>query len=142
MDTEQIAFWDSSSFAVVTDKSKPAIKLTINELKNRGKGVHVIDLSSNPDPEAFNDVSEIPDGVETAVIGVTKTEPADIMKSLEERGIKRFWIHWRTDTQKTKEMCNDSEIQCVIGKCPMMYLGSGLSIHGLHRSIAKLVGKY
>ena len=142
MDTEQKAFWDFSSFAIVTDKSKPAIELTINELKNRGKSVHVIDLSSDPDPETFKDVSEIPDGVETAVIGVTKTEPADIMKSLEDRGIKRFWIHWRTDTQRTKEMCNSSEIQCVTGKCPMMYLGSSLSIHGLHRSIAKLFGKY
>jgi predicted CoA-binding protein len=142
MNTEQEAFWDSSSFVVVTDKSKPAMKLTINELKNRGKDVHVIDLSIDPDPEALKGVSEIPDGVETAVIGVTKTEPADIMKSLEDRGIKRFWIHWRTDTEETKEMCNGSEIQCVTGKCPMMYLGSGLSIHGLHRNIAKLVGKY
>ena len=142
MVTEQEAFWDSSSFAVVTDKSKPAMEFTINELKNRGKDVHVIDLSSDPDPDALKGVSEIPEGVETAVIGVTKTEPADIMKSLEERGIKRFWIHWRTDTEETKDMCNVSEIQCITGKCPMMYLGSGMSIHGLHRNIAKLVGKY
>ncbi|MBN2487915.1 MAG: CoA-binding protein [Methanosarcinaceae archaeon] len=142
MVTEQEAFWNSSSFAVVTDRSKPAMKWTVNELKKRGKDVHVIDLSRHPDPEAFKDVSEIPDGVETAIIGVTRTEPADIMRFLKERGIKRFWIHWRTDTPGTKEMCKGSEIQCITGKCPMMYLGSGLSIHGLHRGIAKLVGKY
>jgi len=142
MSNEREAFWNSRGFAVVTDKSKPAMGFTIKELKKRGKDVHVIDLSGDPDPETFTDVSGIPDGIDTAVIGVTKTEPADIMKSLEKKGIKRFWIHWRTDTEGTKEMCNGSGIQCVTGKCPMMYLGSGLSIHGLHRSIAKLFGKY
>jgi hypothetical protein len=30
----------------------------------------------------------------------------------------------------------------ITGRCPMMYLGHGVSIHTMHREIAKLIGKY
>ena len=53
-----------------------------------------------------------------------------------------MWIHWNTDTSKVKEMLDDSAVEYITGRCPMMYLGSGLSIHGVHREVAKLMGKY
>ncbi len=139
---EQEAFWNAGSFAMITDGTKPAMKWTIDELSKRGKKVYVVDMSDNPDIGTLQNISELTAVVDCAVIGVTKTDPADAMQSLEKKGIRKFWIHWRTETPEVKEMCSSSQTQCVTGKCPMMYLAHGLNIHMIHRSIAKITGKF
>jgi predicted CoA-binding protein len=140
--SEQESFWNAGSFAVITDKTKPAMKWTIDELTKRGKKVYVVDMSGKTDKETFHDISEIPPIVDCAVIGVTRTNPADAMEGLEKKGINKFWIHWMTQTPEVKMRREGSEIQCITGRCPMMYLGHGLNIHTLHRGIAKLMGSY
>jgi len=115
--SEQESFWNAGSLAVITDKSKP-------------------------DKGTLQNVSELPSGVDCAVIGVTKRDPADAMEILENKGIKKFWIHWRTETPEVKKRCSGSQIQCITGRCPMMYLGHGINIHTMHRGFAKLMGKY
>jgi len=90
----------------------------------------------------LQNISELPAAVDSVVIGVTKTNPADAMQSLEKKGIKKFWIHWRTENPEVEKMRSSSQTQCVTGKCPMMYLAHGLNIHTMHRSVAKIIGKY
>jgi predicted CoA-binding protein len=139
---EQESFWDAQSFAVVTDKTKPAMKLTIDELAARGKKVCVVDLSDKPDSETMKSLSELPTGIDCAVIGLTKTNPAGAIEELSKKGIKKFWMHWRTETPEAKELCRRFQMQCITGRCPMMYLSQGFGIHSMHRSLAKLLGKY
>lgn len=78
-------FWDAKAYAVVTDNTKLAMKWTISELKKRGKNVYVIDLSENPEPGSLKNASELPAGVDRAVIGITKTDPGDLIPSLHEK---------------------------------------------------------
>jgi predicted CoA-binding protein len=139
---EQESFWNAGSFAVITDRTKPAMKWAVDELTKRGRKVYVVDMSGKPDKGTLQDISELPPGVDCAVVGVTKINPADAMESLEKKGIKKFWIHWRTETPEVKIRCSGSQMQCITGKCPMMYLAHGLNIHTMHKSIAKIMGKY
>ncbi len=139
---EEENFLDQDTFIVVTDRTKPAMKLTVDELKKRGKTVYVADVSKNPESAEITRIADIPEGIENAIIGLKETDPGYIIEPLEKKGVKKIWIHWRTDTDKVKEMCRTSDVECIIGKCPMMYLGKNFSIHGVHRSIAKLLGKY
>ncbi len=139
---EQESFWNAGCLVVITDRTKPAMKWTIDELTKRGKKVHVIDMSDKPEKGSLQNISELPPGVDCAVIGVTKTNPADAMEGLEKKGIKKFWIHWRTETPEVKKKYGGTEIQCITGRCPMMYLAHGFNIHTIHGSIAKLTGKY
>jgi hypothetical protein len=111
-------FWDAQTFAIITDRTKPAMKWTASELKTRGKKVYLVD------------------------IGITKTEPGDIIPLLKKKGVSKIWLHWNTDTEKAVGACQKLGIKCMTGRCPMMYLGNGLSIHGIHRGIAKITGKY
>jgi hypothetical protein len=136
------SFWDAETYAVITDHTKPAMKWTISELKDRGRKVYVIDLSENPEPGALRNVAELPPGVNRAVLGVTKTEPGDLIPALKKKGVRKIWLHWRTETEKALTICKAENIECMTEHCPMMYLGSGFSIHGMHRGIAKLTGKY
>ncbi len=140
MPTEQELFWNAGTLAVITDRTKPAMKWTIDELTKRGKKVYVIDMSDEPDTGTLNNVSELPAGVDCAVIGITKKNPADVMENLRKKGMDKFWVHFGTETPEVKKIC--SEIKCITGKCPMMYLGHGFNIHTIHRGFAKLMGKY
>ncbi len=139
---EQESFWNAESLAVITDRTKPAMKWTVDELTKRGKKVYLVDISGEQDKGSLKDISELPPDVDCAVVGVTKTNPADALESLEKKGIKKFWIHWRTETPEVKNRCSGSQMQCITGRCPMMYLSHGLNIHTMHRSIAKIIGKY
>lgn len=139
---EQESFWNGDCFAVVTDKTKPAMLLTINELVSRGKKVYVVDMSEEPDDAAFRKVSEIPSGATCAVIGLTKINPGEIIEDLKEKGIKKCWIHWRTETPEAKKKFIELQMPFITGRCPMMYLSNGISIHTMHGRLAKLLGKY
>ena len=72
---DRVKFWDVQTFAIITDNTKPAMKWTASELKSRGKRVYLVDLSEKPDPDSLKDVAAIPLGVDSVIIGVTKTEP-------------------------------------------------------------------
>ena len=113
---EQESFWNAESFAVITDSTKPAMKWTVDELTKKGKKVYVVDMSGSPDKDALHNIYNLPSGVENAVIGVTTSNPADVMADLEKKGIT--------------------------GRCPVMYLAHGFNIHTMHRGISKLFGKY
>jgi predicted CoA-binding protein len=139
---DRVKFWEVQTFAIITDNTKPAMKWTASELKSRGKRVYLVDLSEKPDPDSLKDVAAIPLGVDSVIIGVTKTEPGDLIPLLKGKGIKKVWLHWRTDTEKSVEACQKQGFKCITGYCPMMYLGNGLTIHGMHREIAKIMGKY
>jgi hypothetical protein len=45
--SEQGSFWGAGSFVEITDKTKPAMKPTIDKLTSLGKRVYVIDVSGN-----------------------------------------------------------------------------------------------
>ena len=118
------------------------MKWTASELKKRGKKVYVVDLSENPDTDSLTDVAALPSGIDRVIIGVTKTEPGDIISFLVEKNVKNIWLHFNIDTEKAVDTCQKLGLECMIGYCSMMYLGSGLSMHGIHREIAKITGKY
>lgn len=140
--SERKDFWNAKNYALITDNSKPAMKWTASELKSRGKKVYLVDLSQKPDRDSLTDLAEIPVDVDHVVIGVTNTEPGDLIPILKGKGIKKVWLHWRTDTEKSVEACQKQGFKCITGYCPMMYLGNGLSIHGVHRGIVQIMGKY
>lgn len=136
------SFWEGKNYLVVTDRSKPAIKLTIDELKNRSMSVQVMDIKGM-DAEKINaNLEALSLPVEKVVIGITAVEPADIIRYLMNKGCKDIWVHWRTDTEQVRALASDPGNNIMIGRCPMLYLGSGLSIHGMHRLIARSLGKY
>ncbi|OPY51520.1 MAG: hypothetical protein A4E49_02236 [Methanosaeta sp. PtaU1.Bin112] len=140
--SDQESFWEKNSFVVVTDKSKPAMKLTIEELQQRAKKVYVVDLSDSPDQGTAHRIQEIPSNLECAVVGLKKEKTENAIVELKKKGIDRCWIHWRTDTDKAKERCTQLQMQYIAGKCPMMYLSHGLNIHTMHASLARLFEKY
>ncbi|WP_407356064.1 hypothetical protein [Methanolobus sp. WCC5] len=142
MAMKQEEFWERDNFLIVTDGSKPAIKWTIDELRKRGKTVHVLDYSEKPAEGSIQEIVSVPAGVRNVVMGITKKEPAVVIRELAERGISDYWVHWKTDTCDVRHLEYEPGLKIMTGRCPMMYLGSNASIHGFHRLVAKMLGKY
>lgn len=142
MVAKQEEFWERDNFLVITDGTKPAIKWTIDELRKRSKAISVLDLSDKPMEGSVSDIDSVPDTVKNVIIGITRTEPARVIEKLAEKGIVDFWVHWKTDTCDVNHLEYDPKLSIITGRCPMLYLGSGASIHGFHRLIAKTLGKY
>ncbi|KXS42285.1 hypothetical protein HWN40_07760 [Methanolobus zinderi] len=142
MATKQEEFWKRDNFAVITDGTKPALKWAIDELRKRDKNIYVVDLSEKPASGSLTSISDLPDKVENVIIGITTTEPARIIEELAAKGITDFWVHWKTDTCDVEHLTYDPELDIITGRCPMMYLGKSMSIHGFHRIIARSLGKY
>ncbi|WP_370572194.1 hypothetical protein [Methanomethylovorans sp.] len=142
MTSDAESFWEGKNYLIVTDRSKPAIKLTIDELKKRGMSVQVMDIKGIGTDKINAGLKALSLPVEKVVIGITAMEPADIIHYLMDRGCKDIWVHWRTDTEKVRQLASSSGDNILIGRCPMLYLGNGLSIHGMHRLIARSFGKY
>lgn len=139
---EQESFWENDSFVVVTDKTKPAMKLTIDELVRRGKKVYVVDLSDNPDQGTKRSILDLPSDIDCAIVGLKKERTENAIVELKHTGIRKCWIHWRTQTVQAEQKCAQLQMQCIFGKCPMMYLSRSLNIHTMHANLAKLLGKY
>jgi hypothetical protein len=76
------------------------------------------------------------------VLGITKTDPGDLIPSFYEKGINKVRLHWKTEAQKALEVCKGEGLKYMTERCPMLYLGSNFSIHGMHRALAKVMGKY
>ncbi|WP_269851324.1 hypothetical protein [Methanosarcina horonobensis] len=87
--SDWVNFWNANVFAVITDNTKPAMKWAASELKKRGKKVYVVDLSDKPAPDFLKSVSELPVGLDRAIIGITKSEPGDLIPALKEKGAKK-----------------------------------------------------
>jgi predicted CoA-binding protein len=139
---EQESFWENNSFAIVTDKTKPAMKLTIDELARRGKRVYVVDLSDSTGKDVMRSISDLPSEIDCAVIGLKRENTENAIVELNKKGIKKCWIHWRTQSPQAKQKCIEHQMQCITGRCPMMYLSRGLNIHTMHGGLAKLLGIY
>jgi hypothetical protein len=48
-------FWDAQTFAIITDRTKPAMKWEVSKLKKRGKKIYLVDLSEKLDPDSLID---------------------------------------------------------------------------------------
>jgi hypothetical protein len=118
------------------------MKWTIDELTRMGKRVYVVDLSDSPDKGMMLSISDLPSDIDCAIIGLKKENTENAIVELKKKGIKKCWVHWRTETVQAKKKCSELQMQCIFGKCPMMYLSHGFNIHTMHGSLAKLLGKY
>jgi predicted CoA-binding protein len=136
------SFWNFKSFVVITDGSKPAMKWTADKLTKNNKKVFMVEPTGNDDTNTLHSLSELPETVEAAVIGVNKTKTEQHVSSCLDKGIENIWIHWRCDTTEALKKCTETKANCYTGKCPMMYLSTGMNIHTLHRELAKILGKY
>jgi predicted CoA-binding protein len=145
MASDHQSFWSFDRYAVVGNSArKPFPRLTYGELAKRGKTAYAVDPSTDrvEGKPAYRDFAALPASVEAAVLELPRDETAAWVKRAVEAGIREIWIHQGADTPEAIAIAQQAGVRLRTGTCAVMYLNRGLSPHGIHRAINKLIGKY
>ncbi len=143
--TTHESFWDHASFAFVgSSGTKGFPKLSYGAAKERGKKVFAVDgtVEEIEGDRAFPDFEALPEPVDAAVLEVPREETADWVGRAADAGIREVWIHMNRDTPEALAVADERGVTLHTGSCAVMYLTSGFNVHGLHRWIEKLRGRY
>jgi predicted CoA-binding protein len=138
-------FWDHSSFAFVgSTGTKGFPKLSYRAAKDRGKKVFAVDstVEEIEGEPTFPDFKALPEPVDAAVLELPKEDTADWVGRAADAGIHDVWIHMNRDTPEALAVAEDRRVTLHTGTCAVMYLTNGVNVHGLHRWIEKLRGRY
>ena len=75
----------------------------------------------------YPDLASIPGVVDAVVIATHPTVSHQVVRQASDRGIKRVWFHRSIGTGSVSESavgeCRARGIECIVGGCPLMYLG-------------------
>lgn len=145
MSSNYESFFDGESYAVVGNSSRRNYpELTFNALVSAGKKVFPIDpeLKEVNGALTFRSIDETPEPVEGIVLEVPREETVQWIDKAIEAGIKNVWIHQGCDSPEAAAKAKEAGINLRRGTCAVMYLTQGFSIHGFHRGIMKILGKF
>lgn len=139
------SFFTLGRFAVVGHTTaKPFPILSYRRLKAMGKPVYPIDPSTmlvDGDP-AYPTLASLPQAVDGLILEVPKAETAGWVTAAADAGIGHVWIHMAQETPEAVAVAAEKGINLRTGSCAVMYLNPGPSVHGIHKLVMKLTGKY
>lgn len=145
MPSNHETFFRLARFGVVGhSKVKPFPLITYRRLKALGKSVHAIDPSTDQidGDRAYPDLAALPGPIDALIIETPKAETRDWVNAAAEAGIRDVWVHQGLETPEAVTVAETRGINLRTGSCAVMYLDPGLSVHGLHKLIMKLTGRY
>lgn len=145
MASKHEAFWQHASYAVVGHSARaPFPKLTYGALKALGKRVVPVDPEADTieGDKALGSLAAIPHALDGVVIEVPPEETKGWVEQAAEKGVPRVWIHMNRDTPEALAVAKDKGIEVCSGTCAVQYLTTGFSVHAIHRTIRKLLGRY
>jgi predicted CoA-binding protein len=118
--------------------------LSYRGLKALRKTVYAIDPSTDRidgDP-AYPDLAAVPGPIEGLLIETPKGETRDWVAAAAAAGIRDVWVHQGLETPEAVAAAGAAGINLRTGTCAVMYLDSDVSVHGLHKLIMKMIGRY
>jgi predicted CoA-binding protein len=109
------------------------------ELKAHGYELHPV----NPHADTVDGdvcvgaVSELPDGIDGAIVMVPASASAEIVQACIDRGIPRVWLHKGAGPSSVSDeavaLCREHGVEVVDGACPMMFMEDATWFHRVHR---------
>lgn len=130
--------------AGVSRNTKKFGYIVYDHLKKHGYQVYPLnpnltEVDGNP---CYASVSALPPLV-TALVTVTKPEVTRMLvKDAATKGINLVWLQQGSEDSLVMEAIRDAELSTVSKRCIMMFVEPVKSIHGFHRFIMKMFGKY
>lgn len=138
------SFWENKSYAVVGNSARGKFPLiTYRKLKERAE-VFPVDASTDEidGDRAYPDLATLPQNVDAVILEIPPEDTRDWVERAADAGIENVWIHQKCDTPEAISLAEEKGLNLFYGTCAVMYLSEGLSYHGIHKWINKLLGKY
>lgn len=140
------SFLECKNIAVVgvSTKGKGFGVIAYKHLKQNGYNTFAVNINGG-NFESEHLYKSIKD-IQTAIDGIITVVPPKITELIVEEasqlGIKKIWMQQGSESQTAIKYCNDNGIAVVQGECIMMFSEPVKSIHGFHRWLWKIIGKY
>lgn len=94
----------------------------------------------------FAHVREISPPVDAALLLTSPAVTDFVVRDCAEAGVMRVWMYRATGagavSSTAVEFCEANGISVVAGECPFMFFPDAGLIHGLHRCVRKITGRY
>lgn len=118
--------------------------VVFRELRSRGRTVFPVhrSLETVEGERCYRSVEELPGGVSGVVTVVPPSETEGIVEACAAKGITALWMQQGSDSPRAVARAAELGIQTIHGECLLMFLEPVKSVHGVHRWLAKLFGRY
>lgn len=128
----------------VSSKGKGFGVAVYNHLKDNGYTVFGVNKNGgySGSTKLYNTLSMIDQKIDGIITVVPPSETEIVAQEANELGIKNIWMQQGSESRNAIEYCNDNQINLVHNECIMMFVEPVKSMHGFHRWINKIVGKY
>jgi uncharacterized protein len=114
------------------------------ELKKKGFKIYPLhpeaeDILGEKCYKTFDLMPERPGAL---LINLPPKQTENVVRQAYESGINKIWIQQGSDSHEAIKFCEDNRINYVHGECIMMFLEPLGMVHGFHRFLWKVFGKY
>lgn len=115
-----------------------------NHLKGNGYNAFPVNINGGnyQQEKLYKNLTEIKDSIDGVVTVVPPAETEKVLHEVVQLGIKNVWMQQGSESKNAIEFCNEQKLNAVYGECILMFAEPVKSIHGFHRWIWKLIGKY
>jgi uncharacterized protein len=145
MDSNIQDFLQGKKFAVVgvSRNQKKFGNAIHTELKGRGYEVFIVhpEAQEIDGEKCYPSLSALPGKVDGVVICVSPRHTEQVMRDAVQAGIQKMWIQQGAQPANVTALANELGVQPVMGKCILMYAQPVGSIHGWHRTFARIFGQ-
>ena len=146
MKKEMEEFFSSPAYAVVgvSPNRKKFGNVVFRSMQERSFVVYPVNPKHRTveDAKCFASVKELPDDVRSVVTVVPPEVTEHVLHDCVEKGIRTVWMQPGSESKAALDYAAQNNIEIISRECILMFLEPVKSIHGLHRMIKKLVGRY
>jgi len=119
-------------------------RMAFRELRKKDYALYPVhpSMESADGEKCFPDLASLP-GEVTAVLVITPpAATAGVVEAAAERGIRHLWIQQGAESPEAVELAQQRGLNCIHGRCILMFAEPTGFGHRLHRGIVKLIGRF
>ncbi len=138
-------FLNMNSLAIIGVSTNPRKfgNLIFKELKQKNVKIYQVHHSGNilNSEKTYRSINDIPEPVNGVILNVQSSKTLDTIKDLHSKGINNFWIQKGSESREALEFVESNSINCISGKCILMFANPVNSIHKFHRVLWNIFSK-
>lgn len=131
------------AFIGLSRDPKKFSRTVFKELQAKGYDMYPVNpgMDDVEGVKCYKDVSELPAGIDRAILMTPKSNTAGAVENAIHHGISHIWIQQGAETKEAVEIAKENGTKLVHGACIMMH-ASPTGVHKFHRFLSKLFGAF
>lgn len=115
----------------------------LSELKQRGYQMFIVhpeaqEIAGEP---CYPNLAALQGKVDGVIVCLPAQKAVNVIHQAAEAGVKKVWLQQGGESPEVLAAARETGIDLITGKCILMYAPPVGSIHGLHRTIARIFGQ-